>query len=223
MVWRDAGYGYGTDEAGAEMIVIGLTGSIGMGKTTTAAMLQKLGVPVHDADAVVREVTSTGGKAVPGMRKIFSAFRYPLLYGRTLRGKRTVNRKELVRIVLSDPKALDKLEKLVHPMVRKSQSDFIRKHKGKKIVALDIPLLFETGGENFVDVTMVASAPYKVQRARVLTRAAMDEKKFRAILKRQMPDGEKRARADYVIHTGLGRAHAMKEVKAALRDIRKLK
>jgi dephospho-CoA kinase len=111
----------------------------------------------------------------------------------------------------------------LHPLVRAAQADFIRKHKinGTKIVVLDIPLLFETGGESRVDYTLVVSAPRGVQRQRVLARPGMDEKRFRAILKQQMPDGEKRARADYIVHTGLGRAQTMKELKAVIADIKK--
>lgn len=205
------------------MIVIGLTGSVGMGKTTTAAMLQRLGVPVFDSDAEVHKMTSTGGRAAAALAKAFPPYQYPSLYGRMTKQGRSIKRAELVKIVLADAQKLQRVESITHPLVREAQNDFIRKHRtlGVEIIALDVPLLFETGADLLCDVTMVASAPYAVQQARVLARPRMDEKKFQTILQRQMPDGEKRARADYVIQTGLGRAQAMKDVKAALASIRK--
>jgi dephospho-CoA kinase len=203
------------------MIVIGLTGSIGMGKSTIAAMLETEGVPVHEADEEVHALLAPGGKGFRAAAAAFPYFSYPQIYGR--RGKtQFFKRPELGKIVFADDAARERLEGILHPLVRAAQSDFIRKNKiaGRPMAALDIPLLFETGGENLVDVTLVTSAPYEVQRARVLARPGMDEKKFHAILQRQMPDGEKCARADYIIHTGLGRAQTMKELKAALRSIK---
>lgn len=204
------------------MIIIGLTGSIGMGKSTIASMLRRNKIPVHEADDEVHALLASKGKAVRAVSQAFPFLLYPHIYGQK-KGVRIIKRIELAKIIFEDEKARKKLERILHPLVRQSQNDFIRQAKksGKKIVALDIPLLFETGGDNFVDVVLVASAPYKIQRARVLERAGMSERKFRAILKTQMPDGEKRARADYIIHTGLGHAHAMKQVKTVLRDIKK--
>ncbi len=206
------------------MIVIGLTGSIGMGKSVAAAMLQTLRVPVHDSDGEVHKLLRPGGKAAVAVGAAFPYFRFPQIYGKKGKsGIRPIKRAALGEVVFHDSARRRKLEKIIHPLVRAAQNDFIRKHKkmGAQIIALDIPLLFETGGESLVDVVLVVTAPCEVQRRRVLARPGMTEEKFRSILKRQMPDGEKRARADYIVHTGLGRAPAMKELKAALADIRK--
>lgn len=206
------------------MIVIGLTGSIGMGKTVAAAMLESLRIPVHEADDEVHRLLAPGAPGAVAVGKVFPYFGYPQIYDRkTKSGARSIKRAALGKVVFADDEKRERLEKILHPLVRDAQTQFIRRHKnlGAKMVALDIPLLFETGGEARVDYTLVVSAPLNVQRRRVMARPGMDEKKFRAILERQMPDGEKRARADYVIHTGLGRAQTMKELKAALADIRK--
>lgn len=206
------------------MILIGLTGSIGMGKSTAAAMFESLRIPVHEADDEVHKLLGPGGKGAAAVGAAFPYFQFPQIYGRkTKSGRRTIKRKELGQVVFNNDAHRKRLEKILHPLVRAAQNDFIRRHKtmGAKIVVLDIPLLFETGGENRVDYTLVVSAPRNVQRQRVLDRPGMDEKRYRAILKQQMPDGEKRARADYVVHTGLGRAQTMKELKAVLADIRK--
>ena len=204
------------------MIVIGVTGSIGMGKSTVTSMLQRLGVPTHDADAEVHQLLAPKGKGYKAVARAFPYYSYPGIYGRTWKGGRYIKRQALGKIVFRSEVAREKLEAILHPLVREAQAEFIRKMRrmGKKIVALDIPLLFETGGESLVHAVFVASAPYDVQRERVMARPGMDDKKFREILKRQMPDGEKRARGDYVIHTGLGRAHSMREIKAALRDLK---
>jgi dephospho-CoA kinase len=205
------------------MIVIGLTGSIGMGKSVAAAMLRKEGVPVHEADAEVHELLRPRGKGAKRVAMLFPYAGYPEIYGRrNAQGIRPISRAGLGKLVFHNEKNRRALEKILHPLVREAQSAFIReaKAKGKKIVALDIPLLFETGRENTVDYTIVVTAPKFLQRERVLARPGMDEKKFRAILKTQMPDSEKRARADYVVHSGLGRAPMMKELKAVLRDIK---
>ncbi len=204
------------------MIVIGLTGSIGMGKTTVATMLQQLGVKVHDADAAAHDLQQPGSPAMASIAAAFPYFEYPNLYGKKIKGVRSIKRGEMVKIVLADMEKLDVLENILHPLVREAQNKFIRdaKKMGQEIVALDIPLLFETGGDEFVDVTIAVSAPYLVQRKRVLERATMNQEKFEAILNRQMPDVEKCERADFVIHSGLGRAHTMKEVKTVLNEIR---
>jgi dephospho-CoA kinase len=206
------------------MIVIGLTGSIGMGKTTVAGMLERLGIPVHEADAEVHRLLAPGGKAYRAVAAAFPYFSHPQIYGRkTKSGARSFKRAALGQLVFNDEKKRVKLERIIHPLVREAQSEFIRKARagGIDVVALDIPLLFETGAETFVDCTINVSAPANVQRARVLARPGMDEKKLSAILKRQMPDGEKCARADYVLKTGLSRAHTLKNLKTVLAQIRK--
>jgi dephospho-CoA kinase len=208
------------------MIVLGLTGSIGMGKSVAAAMLESMRIPVHEADDEVHKLLGPRGKAALAVGAAFPYFDFPHIYGKkSLKGNRIIKRGELGKVIFADEEKRDRLEKILHPYVREAQADFIRRHKnmGTKIVALDIPLLFETGGENLVNYTIVVTAPYEVQRRRVLERRGMDEKKFHAILERQMPDGEKCARADYIVHTGLGRAHTMRELKTALADIRKKK
>ncbi len=206
------------------MIVIGLTGSIGMGKSTAAAMLETLKIPVHSADDAVHELLAPGGGAALAVGAAFPYFEFPKIYGRkTKSGARAIKRKEFGEIIFKNDKLRKKLENILHPLVQDKQNKFIRsgKNKGLDIIALDIPLLFEAGREEAVDYIIVVTAPYEIQRTRVLARPGMDEDKFQAILKRQMPDGEKCARADYVIHTGLGRAQTMKELKSALADIRK--
>lgn len=206
------------------MIVLGLTGSIGMGKSTAAAMLQSLGVPVHDADEEVHRLLGPKGKAAIPVGAAFPFFDFPQIYGKkTKSGTRLIKRAELGKVIFHDDALRQRLEAILHPLVREAQNDFIRKNKnlGRKIVALDIPLLLETGGELMVDYVLVVTAPYNIQRRRVLERRGMTEEKFHAILGRQMPDGEKCARADYIIHTGLGRAQAMRELKSALADIKK--
>ncbi len=194
-----------------------------MGKSTVAAMLAREGIPVHEADDEVHDLLSPKGKAFRAVVAAFPHTVFPQLYGRKIKTGRYIKRLELGKVVFKDAKAMRRLEKILHPLVRDAQNDFIRRHRnaGRAIVALDIPLLFEAGSDSLVDYIMVASAPYNVQRARVLARRGMNEKKFHAILKKQIPDGEKRARADYVIHTGLGLARTIKDLKAALRDIKK--
>ena len=187
------------------MIVLGLTGSIGMGKSTTARMFEEEGVPVHDSDATVHALYR--GAAVEPIRARFPA---AVVDG-------AVDREKLADEVLGKPDALRELEKIVHPLVRAETEAFLRKHRedGTEIVVLDIPLLFETHGEGRVDRIVVVSAPAEVQRERVLARPGMTVEKFEAILKRQVPDAEKRARADFVVDTGKG----MDAARAQVRDI----
>lgn len=195
-----------------------------MGKTVAASMLESLNIPVHEADDEVHKLLSARGRAVSAVASAFPYFEYPHIYGpKNKNGRRPIKRAELGKIVFKNDRKRKKLESILHPFVREAQADFIRKHKimGTKIVALDIPLLFETGGETLVNYTITVTAPYEIQRARVLERRGMTEEKFHAILEKQMPDGEKRARADYVVHTGLGRAQTMKELKTVLAEIRK--
>lgn len=204
------------------MIVVGLTGSIGMGKSVVAAMLLRLGVPVHDADAEVHRLLSPKGKGRMAVAAAFPYFSYPQIYGPKRKGIRAFKRDELAKIVFKDEVERQKLERILHSLVREAQNNFLRRCARSKtaVAVLEIPLLFETGGERLVHKTLVASAPFAVQKARVMARKGMTTERFAAILKAQMPDGEKCARADYVIHTGLGLAQTMKELKAALRNIK---
>lgn len=201
------------------MIVLGLTGSIGMGKSTVAAMMESLGIAVHDSDAAAHRLLEPKSEARLAIAAAFPHYEYSQIYE-----KKTydINRRELGKVVFSDDTARERLESIIHPMVRKSQIEFLRssKLKGLEIVTLDIPLLFETGAEARVDYTIVVSAPYFIQKARVLARPDMTEQKFHAILSRQMPDAEKRSRSDFVIQTGLGRAHTMRCLKDILHGVR---
>jgi len=174
------------------MITLGLTGSIGMGKSTVAAMFEELGVPVFDADAAVHRLQGEGGRLVAAIEAMFPDTTGPKGVDRTLLGE----------AVLADPRALKQLEALVHPAVGEERAAFLGAHKDAPLVVFDIPLLFETGGESRVDKVVVVSAPTDIQRARVLARPGMTEARLDAILFRQMPDAEKRARADFVIPTG---------------------
>jgi dephospho-CoA kinase len=174
------------------MIRIALTGSIGMGKSTVAAMFARAGVPVFDADAVVRRLQGPGGDLVARIGELFPG---------TVRCG-TLDRECLAHIVLADPAKLAALERIVHPVVRESREDFVAEHGDSAALLFEIPLLFETGGEKDFDKVVVVSAPAEVQRARVLGRTGMNRAKLEAILARQVPDEEKRARADFVIDTG---------------------
>ena len=174
------------------MIKIALTGSIGMGKSTVAAMFERLGVPVFDADAIVRSLQGPGGGLVERIGESFPG---------TVQGG-VLDREKLAGFVLEDPRQLTKLEQIVHPVVYGARAAFIDKHLDAPALLFDIPLLFETGGEKEFDKVIVVSAPEDLQRARVLSRAGMTEDKLGSILERQMPDREKRARADFVIDTG---------------------
>ena len=174
------------------MITLGLTGSIGMGKSTVAAMFEELGVPVFDADAAVHRLQGEGGRLVAAIEAMFPDTTGPKGVDRTLLGE----------AVLSDPRALKQLEALVHPAVGEERAAFLALHKDAPLVVFDVPLLFETGGESRVDKVAVVSAPAEIQRARVLARPGMTETRLDAILARQTPDAEKRARADFIIPTG---------------------
>lgn len=176
------------------MIVLGLTGSIGMGKSTTARMFRDAGVPVHDSDETVHRLYA--GKAAELIEKRFPGVVHDGV----------VDREKLAKAVLGHPDALKDLERIVHPLVRADADAFLERHRqeGARLALLDIPLLFETGGEDRVDRIVVVTAPAEVQRERVLARPGMTEEKFEAILSRQVPDAEKRRRADYIIDTGQG-------------------
>jgi dephospho-CoA kinase len=172
-------------------LIVGLTGSIGMGKSTVAAMFAEAGVPVFDADAAVHRLQGPGGRLVAAIETL-----HP---GTT--GPDGVDRARLSAAVVGNPAALTALEQLVHPAVGEDRAVFLREHAESPLIVFDIPLLFETGGEQKVDKIVVVSASPDVQRARVLARPGMSEAKFAMILARQLPDAEKRARADFVIAT----------------------
>ncbi|WP_306142351.1 dephospho-CoA kinase [Roseibium sp. MMSF_3412] len=193
------------------MIRIGLTGSIGMGKSTTARMFADRGVPVHDADACVHALYE--GRAVP---LIGDAFPGTIVDGR-------VDRTLLSRQVLGNPEAMKRLEEIVHPLVREEEQTFLdlARLDGRSVVLMDIPLLFETGGDDRVDVVVVVTADPAVQRERVLSRDGMSEERFQAILAKQVPDAVKREKADFLIDTGLGMEAAEKRVDEILDAVRK--
>lgn len=180
------------------MIVLGLTGSVGMGKSTATAMLRRLGVPVHDADEAVHRLLAPGGGAV---QAVAAAFPEALREG-------GIDRTALGRRVFGDPAALRRLERILHPLVRAEESRFLRNARASRraVAAIDVPLLLETGGERRCDVVIVVSAPPFLQRARVMARPGMTKARFEAVLAKQMPDHEKRRRADFVLPSGLGRA-----------------
>jgi len=191
------------------MKILGLTGSVGMGKSTTAQMFVAEGVPMFDADAAVHRLYA--GEAAPMIEREF--------LGTTKNG--AVDREKLSAQVVGKPEALSRLEKLVHPLVGKLRGKFMEEAEqaGAKAVLLDIPLLFETGDPSKFHAVIVVSAPPEIQRERVLARPGMTPEKFEAILKRQMPDSEKRMRADFVINTGNGLESARNQVKAVLAEV----
>ena len=177
----------------SEQVHLGLTGSIGMGKSTVAKMFMDLGVPVFDADAKVHELQGPGGAIVPAIEAAFP--------GST--GPQGVIREELGKRVFGDREAMTRLEAIVHPAVARLREDFLEEHSDKKLLVFDVPLLFETGQEIGFDKLVVVSAGQELQRQRVLARPGMDEERFEAILQYQLPDKDKRARADFVIDTSL--------------------
>ena len=191
------------------MFVLGLTGSIGMGKTTAAAMFRRQKVPVHDADAGVHQLLAPGGAAVPAVGDLFP--------GVVRDGG--VDRQLLGKIVFADPQALGRLETILHPLVRKKQKAFLRSSAGQRrqLVVLEIPLLFETGGDSNCDAVAVVSAPFFLQSLRVLGRSGMTPEKFSSILSRQMSDLEKRRRADFVIPTGLGQRLSLISIREIIK------
>ena len=194
------------------MFILGLTGSIGMGKTATAAMFADEGVPVHDADAVVHRLYE--GEATPLIEAAFP--------GTTSGGK--VDRGKLGERVLGDKEAIARLEQIVHPLVTRARERFVAdaERSGAKVAVLDVPLLFETGGDKRCDAVVVVSAPADTQRARAFERPGMSEDKFSAILAKQMPDSEKRARADFVVDTSQGFDFARAQVREILNAVAKM-
>ncbi|GJE56519.1 MULTISPECIES: dephospho-CoA kinase [Methylobacterium] len=196
---------------GRPKTILGLTGSIGMGKSATAALFAKHGVPVHDSDAAVHRLYESGGTAAEAIGAAFPG---------SLRPDGGVDREALRKAVLGNAEALQRLEALVHPLVAEESRAFLGRHGDAPLVVLDIPLLFETGAEKRCDTVVVVSAPAEVQRARVLARPGMTEAAFAAILAKQMPDAEKRRRADVVIDTSRGFTHAEAEVAALVARLR---
>lgn len=193
------------------MIILGLTGSIGMGKSTTAKMFREAGLPVHDSDEAVHRLYA--GKAAS---LIDAAFPGTVVDG-------VVDRAALSKHVVGNPESLKRLETIVHPLVRADADAFLERQRaaGADIVLLDIPLLFETGGRDRVDRVVVVSAPANVQRERVLARPGMTPEKFEAIRARQIPDAQKRALADFVIDTGTGLDSARRQVATVLAELRR--
>lgn len=194
------------------MLLVGLTGSIGMGKSETAKMFAALGVPVYDADAAVHALYAAGGAAV---EPIGAAFPGVVRDG-------AIDREALGKQVLGAPDELKRLEAIIHPLVGLSQLDFLQKAEksGAHMVVLDIPLLFETGGETRVDVSVVVSAPAALQRERVLARPGMTAEKFEAILAKQTPDAEKRKKADFIVDSSKGLEHARGDVAGIIEALK---
>ncbi len=195
------------------MIKLALTGSIGMGKSATAAMFAARGIPVYDADASVHSVYAPGGAAVAPLEAAFPG---------VTNSEGGIDRAKLRAQVLDKPDAMKRLEQIVHPIVGGLQLAFLQKamEDGQDIVVLDIPLLFETGGDKRADAILVVSAPPDVQRARVLARGQMTEAEFEAIVARQVPDAIKREKADFIIDTSLGFAHAEESVDEIISQLR---
>lgn len=192
-------------------LILGLTGSIGMGKSTIAAMLEDEGVPVFDADAQVRALQGPGGALVAPIEAAFPGSTDPAIgVRRDLLGER----------VFADSAALARLEAIVHPAIASARAVFLARHAGRDLVAFDIPLLFETGARAEVDQVLVASAPAAVQRARVLARPGLNQARLDAILARQMPDGQKRALADHVICTDQSLAETRAQVARLVAQLR---
>ncbi len=190
------------------MRILGLTGGIAMGKSTAAKALLRQGVPVHDADAAVHRLYARGGRAVG---PIGAAFPEAVVEG-------AVDRARLGKEVLGAPEKLRLLERIMHPLVRRESREWLgdMARRGERLVVLDIPLLYETGGERLCDAVLVVSAPLFLQRQRALARGGMSEDKLAAILRRQVKDLERRRKADYVIPTGVGRARALKLLRRVL-------
>jgi dephospho-CoA kinase len=190
------------------MKILCLTGSVGMGKTTAGRMLRSMGIPVHDADAEVHRLMGRGGAAVKAVEAAFPG----------VKTGRAIDRAALGRVVFADPAALKRLEAILHPLVRQAERKFLAqaRREHRRLVILDIPLLYETRGEERCDGVIVVSAPRPIQLARVLARPGMTKERLAAIEARQMPDRQKRRRADIVIETGLGKRHSLENLRRAL-------
>lgn len=196
------------------MVIVGLTGSIGMGKSETAKIFRTLGIPVYDADAAVHAIYAPGGSAVAPIEAAFPG----------VTNVNGVDREALAKLVLNDAAALKKLESIVHPLVGLEQQKFLQQAAADKadIIVIDVPLLYETGGQKRVDCVVLVSAPYELQRERVLARSGMHEEKFQAILAKQVPDAEKRQQADYIIDSSQGIEPAMAQVRALIPLLKKV-
>lgn len=196
------------------MKILGLTGSIGMGKSTAARLLRRLRIPVHDADAAVHAALGVGGVAVGAVAALC-----PQAAAKNAQAQVFIDRHTLGRLAFADAALLQKLESLLHPLVRQAEKKFLAAARARRcrMVVLDIPLLFETGAQRRVDAVVVVSAPALLQRQRVLARPGMCAEKLDAILRRQMPDAEKRRRAAVVVPTGLGHAVTLRALKKFLR------
>lgn len=199
------------------MIVAGLTGSIGMGKSAAAATLRHLGYPVHEADKAAHRLMERGGEAAPLVEKAFSKNTPGVIK------KGGVDRMALGKLVFENDEALDQLEAILHPLVRDCEKAFLfcMATRREKLVFLDIPLLFETDAEEHLDTTVLVSAPPFVQASRVLRRPRMTQERLAAVLSRQMPDAEKKHRADFVIETGLDRGWTLRQLRRTARMILK--
>ena len=194
------------------MIILGLTGSIGMGKSEAARGFRRLGIPVFDSDAAVHKVMRRNGRAVP---RIAHAFPDAVTDG-------VIDRQALGRHVFANPASLRLLESILHPMVREERDHFLKRMRARRLplVVLDVPLLFEGGGDRHCDYTAVVSAPHRVQRTRVMARAGMTAEKLAGILRQQIPDAEKRRRADFVIPTGGSRRQSLRVIRGLVTMLR---
>ncbi|HXV25209.1 MAG TPA: dephospho-CoA kinase [Alphaproteobacteria bacterium] len=195
------------------MKILGLTGSIGMGKTTAAMLLRRLGVPVHEADQAVHRLLGPGGGAVKFVGAAFPG----------VVKKGAIDRKALGARVFRDAEAMERLEQILHPLVREDSKKFLKQARRRRrpIAVLDVPLLFEVGRDRDCDATLVVTAPGFVQRARVLARPQMTERRLAEVLARQMPDAEKRRRADFIVPTGLGRRRTLRGLIGVLKGLRR--
>lgn len=193
------------------MKILGLTGSIAMGKSTLAMQFRQLGVPVFDADATVHRLTGPGGNALAAIGEVFP----------DVMTDGVLDRKKLGRKVFSDSEKLETLEAILHPLVQLEERRFVVKYRklNTALVVLDIPLLFETGADSRTDAVAVVTAPAFLQKQRALRRPDMTEAKFQAILKQQMPDRQKRCQADFIIHTGLGKGYSLRRAKQIIHDM----
>ena len=197
------------------MIVLGVTGSIAMGKSTVSTMLSRMNNPIHDADKTVHNLMNANGKAYHEIAK-----RFPRVVEFN-----SVDRIKLGREVFGNSEKLKQLENILHPLVREARDSFIRQQNRYKsrLVILDVPLLYETGSDKHCHKVLVVSAPYFIQRQRVLARQGMTQTKFHDILRRQLPDHEKRRRADFIVPTGLGKAYTYRLLKRLMRNLRETK
>jgi len=193
------------------VIIIGLTGSIAMGKTETAGMFKRLGVPVYSADEAVHELYAKNGAAVKPIASL-----YPDVIVND-----EVSREKLSLKILDTPDVISDIERIIHPLVRRKQNEFIAnaRQTGAPLIVLDIPLLFETGGDELVDKVLVVTAPADVQASRALARPGMTREKLELILSRQMPDEEKRAKADYIVETDKGLEHAFSQTRKLVNEL----